>query len=375
MLPSPIQPATHCWGQSAMVSVPKEDRIMVLGHGQELLEDTMTFGKAAGVFSLMTFWDPALSSHRLAVHLPPGQTPPDIESLLCEQRFHQHELKKKHRASVTSPERNAWRQEPPRMAQRLRIPPHDDRRDLYNVHGEACTVHETANQNRFGAIAANMGSTRREPSPRGKFLSEHERSTQKRPRVEDSGLVPKNSPLPGAVKTRNTAHISGLVRDRNHGGETGATSQPLFQHMSLRRPGVLSGVAHRLSHLMTELLAESTQESEISQGILQIKQSLVHHSSIGGSSRPSLQSPLSAGDNAHTMPYETDLPARLLVTACISLASITQIAEGGTLRDEDIKACLLHTLGYDSNLQSVCEGGAAAGDRAGQSWLDVVIGE
>lgn len=81
MLPSPIQPATYCLGQSATVSVPEEDRIMVLGHGQELLEDTMKFGNAAGVFSLMAFWDPALSSHRLAVHLPPGQTPPDVNKL------------------------------------------------------------------------------------------------------------------------------------------------------------------------------------------------------------------------------------------------------------------------------------------------------
>lgn len=160
---------------------------------------------------------------------------------------------------MISPERNAWRRGLPRVAQRLRIPPRDDRWDLYNVHGEARTVHETANQNGFGGIAVNMGSTRREPSPCGKFLSEHERSTQKRPRVEDSGLVPNYSPLPGAVKTKNAAHISGLVRDRNHGGETGATPQPLLQHMSLRRPGVLSGVAHRLSHLMSELLAESTQ--------------------------------------------------------------------------------------------------------------------
>ena len=71
--------------------------------------------------------------------------------------------------------------------------------------------------------------------------------------------------------------------------------------------------------------------------------------------------------------FDSDLQARLIAAACISLAYIKQLSEGRSVQADEVRECLLHSLGLFDPDSSHFNYNKSRDASSTASWLDMVM--
>lgn len=58
------------------------EKATALNSGSNLLRKPEELGDKANVFAMVTFWSPTLQCHRVVIHLPEGETLPNLNKLV-----------------------------------------------------------------------------------------------------------------------------------------------------------------------------------------------------------------------------------------------------------------------------------------------------